>query len=1762
MRKITILTAVFALLAFLAIPMGMRGQTTETLNIANYADANNWENQTQYLTAEVGSVTFTATGGNNTGKYYTNGENWRFYQNESATITISVPEGNTLTSITPTFSVTNTGALLNGATQITNGNAVAVSGASVTFSVGNSGTATNGQVRFTEIVVTYTTGDTPPTPTTYTVTYDCNGGTSGCPENVTGIEAGTAITLAAAPTKTDYTFDGWNDGTTTHQAGASYTVNSNVTMTAQWTEIPSGDEQWVLTNLADLTASDVFVIVGNGYAMTNDNGTSSAPAPVAVTVSNNEITSNVSSNLKWTVSGDATNGYSFSPNGSTNTWLYCNTNASSSSNNNIRVGNGGQYNRIVFELTSDNYLVTKDEYAARYLSHYISNDVVQDWRGYLNTNSAVAISFYKKVTGGVLPPSISADNVSIEYNAESGSIAYTINNGVTGGTMSAVVSNGEWLTLGSGTASPISFTCTANEGATERTATVTLTYTYNRATATANVTVTQAGNPNTIDNISDITAAGTYSVQGTIVAKSTRGFIVGDGTGYVYYYNQNYTQADYNVGDMVKLDGPVVAYGGVFEFNSSTTITAATSSNYASEDPTVITGGEMDARVASNTPAQLSNYIQYEGTLSISGTYYNITDIVGATTAKGSISFPISTDFASLNGKHVKVTGYYVGVSSSTYYNTMLGSIEEVVNNNPSIAAEDVSIEYNATSGAIAFTINNPVSGGVLTAATESDWLTLGTVGTTVPFTCTANNEAAFRTATVTLTYTYNRATVTKNVIVTQAGNPGVTMTIAEVREQGTGNVVTIGTVTSFSVNNSNKTTAYIQDATAAIVVFGEFTVAVGDEIRVSGTLSTYHGLLEIGSNNNTPTIAVLSSGNIVAPIIKTIAEINADDYTSNNSIQGLYVTIENAKVTGISGSNTTIAQGDNTIVVRGISSDVTYAVNDILTLNGNIGCYDGAQIAHPTDVTVQSNQEPAITVTPTRVDVPCAAAEGTLTVTYQNIEMELGAEIYWYEADGETPATYDWLSATFDEHNNVTYTISANTGEARLAYLKVYGIGTDESDVYSSLITFSQGHYIPDFATLPFDFDGGRADIANTYGLTQNGLGTDYGSSPKLKFDHTGDWMILHFNAEPGQLIYSIKGNTFSGGTFTVQTSADGETYNNLAVYTELGATDTVEFDLGANVRYIKWIYTEKGNGNVALGNIHVTLPSTAPVITVTPALVELDADATDDVLEVTYQNITTIVAGVYFCNAQGQPAQYDWITADIDEDNNVYYVIDANEGTARTAYLKVYAPDDNDQVVYSNLVTISQAEYVIPMPEQQFALFGGDLVEGDYIIYYNGKAMNNVISSGRLQYAEIEPENDVITTDNAAIVWHIAPNDEGYWTIYSADANAYAASTGVKNKAQLLEDGTDDMAMWSVSEISDTYYEFVNKANEEDSINANLRNNGTYGFACYSATTGGALSLYKYTETVATYTLEIAGYGNSEGRYYLIASPVLAVTPTVDNGFLMEEPVQYDLYCFDQTFSGEEWRNYKVEPFNLTSGKGYLFASQGNTTLTFTGIPYNGDNDGAVALDYFGDDSSWNLIGNPYHSDAGLYVRFGNEYVYEEADYYVMNAEGTDFELADRVIHPKEGIFIQATAANEIACFCDGSWWPSNFLEGGEMLNVKVSDENGKGDIVRIRFGEGRTLNKFMLNENNTKLYFVLGDEELAVVRCGAESEMPLNFKPEANGTYTLSIDAEHVEMQYLHLIDNLTGEDIDLLANPSYKFEASVYDNAARFTLVVRK
>ena len=68
-----------------------------------------------------------------------------------------------------------------------------------------------------------------------------------------------------------------------------------------------------------------------------------------------------------------------------------------------------------------------------------------------------------------------------------------------------------------------------------------------------------------------------------------------------------------------------------------------------------------------------------------------------------------------------------------------------------------------------------------------------------------------------------------------------------------------------------------------------------------------------------------------------------------------------------------------------------------------------------------------------------------------------------------------------------------------------------------------------------------------------------------------------------------------------------------------------------------------------------------------------------------------------------------------------------------------------------------------------------------------------------------------------------------------------------------------------------------------------------------------------------------------------------------------------------------------------------------------------------------------------------------------------------------------------------------------------------------------------------------------------------------MPLNFKAAKNGSYTITVNVDNADLNYLHLVDNLTGNDVDLMAaaastgSASYTFDARTDDYASRFKLV---
>ena len=539
----------------------------ESANWTNGKSANWLNNAVQITTTNSGANATSPISFTNISKISVS-----YFQNSKAgagTIALKVGSGDAK-------NITLTNPSSNGGTVKT---------AEVTFNPEETGnvtitvTCTKNSIYIKDLTITYNDGGS--TPTTYTVTYDANGGTGSMTDSNSPYNSGATVTvLGNSFTREGYTFDSWNtaaDGSGTEYAsGATFSISTNTTLYAQWTEnTPAGNYNWVLTDISDLIASDVFVIVGNGYAMTNNNGTSSAPAAAAVTIENNKITSTVASTIQWNISGNATEGYTFYPNGSTTTWLYCNTTAASSNNNNMRVGTG---DRKLFKPDNSGYFVTNDTYTARYISLYNNSD----WRGYVNTsNGAVALDFYKRVDADApQAPVISANSVNIAYYETSGNIAFTVNNPVTGGVLTAASSE-SWLTVSRVSDNSVSLTCSANSETTARTATVTLTYTYgNNETVTKNVTVTQTAVPESYTTIPDLFAAATstetavYVTFNNWVVSGVNGsqVFVTDGTnGFIVYQNGHGLEVGNTLSGTISCN--LVLYNGSAEITGLTSTT-------------------------------------------------------------------------------------------------------------------------------------------------------------------------------------------------------------------------------------------------------------------------------------------------------------------------------------------------------------------------------------------------------------------------------------------------------------------------------------------------------------------------------------------------------------------------------------------------------------------------------------------------------------------------------------------------------------------------------------------------------------------------------------------------------------------------------------------------------------------------------------------------------------------------------------------------------------------------------------------------------------------------------------------------------------------------------------------------------------------------------------------------------------------------------------------------------------------------------------
>lgn len=271
----------------------------------------------------------------------------------------------------------------------------------------------------------------------------------------------------------------------------------------------------------------------------------------------------------------------------------------------------------------------------------------------------------------------------------------------------------------------------------------------------------------------------TYTTQGQVVAINGRSFLIQDNSGKILVYlgwKDNKPVVDYSatIGQTVKVTGKTTTYSKLVQFSETDLVIEKVSDgSFTQPTPEKFDGAAFDAYAAA-TP--VIKYIEYSGTLTIDGYYYNIA--VEGTDLQGSLAYPADGFVdASLNGQVVIVKGYTLGMTNQS---KMLSTIAVSVEKDGDAPAEPkitkldpTSLSFAATDNAKTVTVTaaNADDCTIEAATDKSEQFTTSVKGMVVTVTPKENTTEQAITATLTIKLMKAGAAVdTKTVAISQAG--------------------------------------------------------------------------------------------------------------------------------------------------------------------------------------------------------------------------------------------------------------------------------------------------------------------------------------------------------------------------------------------------------------------------------------------------------------------------------------------------------------------------------------------------------------------------------------------------------------------------------------------------------------------------------------------------------------------------------------------------------------------------------------------------------------------------------------------------------------------------------------------------------------------------------------------------------------------------------------------------------------------------------
>ena len=193
-------------------------------------------------------------------------------------------------------------------------------------------------------------------------------------------------------------------------------------------------------------------------------------------------------------------------------------------------------------------------------------------------------------------------------------------------------------------------------------------------------------------------------------------------------------------------------------------------------------------------------------------------------------------------------------------------------------------------------------------------------------------------------------------------------ITIAEARALANNEYAMVQGIVTF-IDSRN---VYVQDITAGIDLYlnaNASGINLGDEVKAYGKKTEYNGLVELtGINQNSNAFTVLTTGNALPVVVKTIAEVLAGA-GATGELQATRVKIEEATIGTINTSgNTTLTQGGDVINIYKVPALSSITEGDAVDITAIVGYYNAPQlrVALASDVELHVVLNPQLNVSTT----------------------------------------------------------------------------------------------------------------------------------------------------------------------------------------------------------------------------------------------------------------------------------------------------------------------------------------------------------------------------------------------------------------------------------------------------------------------------------------------------------------------------------------------------------------------------------------------------------------------------------------------------------------------------------------------------------------------------------------------------------------------------------------------------------------------------